>query len=108
LPVWEWHNNLSPPQYASSVVLKALTGYWIFAESSDETLLLGYVLNTPRIRFFSGWNLIGVPPGTTTISDAAIHPTYWRWDGDHFQSTTTLFPGVGYWVHSSQSFIYNF
>ncbi len=108
LPVWEWHNHLTPPQYLSSNILRALTGYWFYTDNQNETTISGYIPDRPRIRFFTGWNLIGVPRGVTTITHAAIHPTFWRWEGDHFQATNFLAPGHGFWVHSSQSFIFEF
>ncbi len=102
-PVWHMAAAAAPFNYTTATRVSEYEGFWIYF---PETLpyspqMVGDRTSAQSITLHSGWNLVGVQETVMRPVDAALEPSIWFWNVDHFETADThLHPGVGYFVFS--------
>lgn len=89
--------------------------YWLITRNNESSLTTGAGISTPLTGFDltlkSGWNMIGNPytfpmditESGVSLSNAAVEPVLYHYDGSGYTTTTILTPGAGYWIWSGSS-----
>ncbi|MBI5216121.1 MAG: choice-of-anchor B family protein [Ignavibacteriae bacterium] len=94
--------------YVSADSLEHGTGYWLKFDQTDSVQVTGTMTLKDTIYVNSKWNIIGASGeaiATSKISSipaGIVSSSYYGFDGS-YQAATTLQPGKGYWVKTSNS-----
>jgi len=94
--------------YVVQSVLENGDGYWLRFGSPEGVLLSGFVRDVDTIDVASGWNMIGSissPVDVTTIASipgGIVTSQFFGYNGAYF-SATTIEPGRGYWIRTTQA-----
>ncbi|TAK67483.1 MAG: fibronectin type III domain-containing protein, partial [Bacteroidetes bacterium] len=93
--------------YIPNDTLRNSVGYWMKSKAVDTVVIVGKLTSHDTINVMAGWNIIGaisypvessgigsIPPGI------GISLPYEYNNG--YTTSSTLYPGKGYWVYSTQ------
>jgi len=94
--------------YQQTSVLQNGKGYWIKYDSLRNFTVTGLPVTPRSINVLEGWNIIGpfetsVPVSSITSNPSGIIISNFFGFNNGYSNATTLAPGKGYWVKTSQS-----
>jgi len=77
---------------------------WTLTGGSGESIDLE---DPVSISLQSGWNQVGSPfnftPNLYESEEGTVEPSFYRYTGSGYSTTTTMSPGEGYWVYAYSS-----
>lgn len=121
LPVQHYHSHISDifpavrqdalifdGNYVPAGTVTYGAGFWLELEDAEAVTFSGPQPDTFSVSVSEGWNLISGPANPTPIqsvadpSNALYRETLHGFEGGYFR-TSTLEPGMGYWVKASKN-----
>jgi len=94
--------------YAVYGTLKNGRGYWLKFSSSQAISMEGLDLVNDTVKVAAGWNMIGSLTASISVGNIGSNPggivtsNFFGFNGS-YQKSTTIEPGLGYWVKVSQA-----
>jgi hypothetical protein len=104
--VYTW--NPATKSYITPTTIETCKAYWVASTQDTTITVCGEPVICCTIDMKAGWNLIGAPFNTASISDpnddpdGCVQPFAYTWDSvlKSYVMTTDIEPGKGYWVAS--------
>jgi len=94
--------------YAATTTMEYGRGYWLKFPAGDSIGHFGLERTEETVDVEQGWNLIGSLTSSIPLTNIGSIPggivtsKFYRYDGSYV-SSSTLEPGIGYWVKASQA-----
>lgn len=95
--------------YVERTGLQNGKGYWVKFSANQNLTFSGFPKSSDTLSVVAGWNLIGGTSATFPINDIVQSPannilsSYYFFNTDHYETTDTLRPALGYWVKARES-----
>lgn len=100
--VYQWNGSA----YEPATTMTPGVGYWVHNPSSSASVtVVGKPVMSVSLDLEPGWNLVGGPRGSVSLSSAPSHVsrTAFGWSGSGYHSTSTLWKSSGYWVYAHEA-----